>query len=266
MKIIFQFVLMIFVMGGSWFALSKINFVEKIKINDASVKINEQKIGDLLWQSIQTNETVIQNDSTNLVLEKIKNRICEANNMDASSIKIHLVEKSEANAFAMPNRHLIIYTKLIFDCDSATELAGVMAHEIAHMQCNHVMKKMIKEMGLGLLLSAVAGNTNFTIIKKILQNLTSTAYDRNLESEADAMAFNYLVKAKIHPKGLANMLEKFSKSEDGLSKKLSWLNTHPESIERADIIHKKLTLIKYDFEQIVPESDWQKFKSNLKMF
>jgi predicted Zn-dependent protease len=265
MKIIYQFAIMMLLMGICWYTLSCFNFIETIKINDATVKINEQKIGDLLWQSIQTTEVVIDNDSINNLVENIKTRICEANKIDATTIKIHIVEKAESNAFAMPNRHLIIYSKLILDCDNADELAGVMAHEIAHMQHEHVMKKMIKELGLGVLLSVVGGNANFSIIKKLMQNLTSTAYDRNLESEADATAFNYLVKAKINPYGFANILEKFSKVETELSNKLSWLSTHPESKERANIIHQKLSKTKCDFEEIVSESDWMNFKEQLKM-
>ena len=85
----------------------------------------------------------------------------------------------------MPGRHLIIYTRLIQDCKNANELTGVMAHEIAHMEHAHVMKKMIKESGLTLLLSIAGGNVGGEVVKGILRKISSTAYDRSLESDAD---------------------------------------------------------------------------------
>ena len=255
-KIFFQFLLLIALFIGTWLLLGKINFVKYFEIKNDTGKLDEKKIGDLFWKGIQQSETENENDSVKILLNKIKLRLCEANKIDASTIKIHVIEKSEINAFAMPARHLIIYTQLIQDCKNAEELTGVMAHEIAHMEHDHVMKKIVKESGLAMLFSIAGGGAGGEVVKGILRKISSTAYDRSLESDADATAVQYLQKAEIDPEGFGNFLYRLGdENEKDMPKQLYWISTHPESKERAAVIfsllkknHAKKTAVLNDEE------------------
>ena len=84
-------------------------------------------------------------------------KVCRANSIDRGKIKVHVLENSEVNAFALPAGHLVIYSGLIDDAGSAEELSGVICHELAHITEKHVMKSLAKELGLSVLISATTG-------------------------------------------------------------------------------------------------------------
>ena len=175
-----------------------------------------------------------------------------------------MLNKDEINAFALPNWHLIIYSGLIHNSDNQEEFTGVISHEIAHIELNHVMKKLVKEIGLSVLISMTTGNGGAEIIKETAKMLSSSAFDRNLEKEADIKAVDYLTTAKVNTEPFANFLYKLSDKEHEAPKYLTWISTHPDSRERAAYIVEynkdKLT----DYKPILSNETWEKFKVKLK--
>ena len=169
-------------------------------------------------------------------VDSIVTAICTANKIDRESIKIHILNKDEINAFALPHGHLIVYTGLIVNSDNQEELTGVICHEIAHIENNHVMKKLVKETGISVLISMTGGNAGSEIVKETAKVLSSSAFDRGLEKEADMKAVDYMLAAKINPEPFANFLFRLSDKEDELSQYVKWISTHPDSKERAEYI------------------------------
>ena len=134
-----------------------------------------------------------------------------------------------------------------------------MGHEIAHIANNHVMKKLSKEIGLTVLLSATTGGKGGAIVKEILKTLSSSAYDRTLEKEADMASVDYLLKANINPEPFADfMFELAQKKEE--SDSLYWISTHPESEERAKYILSYLKDKKYKKIATISEKNWENYK------
>ena len=260
-KAFFQLLLLIAMFVGTWQLLSRVNFVKYFKVETNTGKLNEQKIGDLFWKTIQQTDIENDNDSVKILLNKIKFRICKANKIDAHQIKIHVIDKPEINAFAMPNKHLIVYTRLIQDCKNADELTGVMAHEIAHMQHDHVMKKIIKEAGLGIVVSIIGGNASGAVIRNILHKISSTAYDRSLESDADETAVQYMVKADVDPEGFGNFLYRMGEDESDAPKQLYWISTHPESKERAAVIFSLMKKQTYKKTPVLTDEELKQLKT-----
>lgn len=231
-KLLLQFLTIIVLFFATWFLLSKVDWATIFKVGQATKK-TEEKLGDLYWELIKRSENEIHSASATAALNKMINRICKNNAIDSTKIKIHLVKNDEVNAFALPNNHLVVYSGLIAACEHEAELCGILSHEIAHMEKNHVMRKLIKEAGISVLISISTGSGGSEMIKETLKLLSSTAYDRNLESEADMTAVNYLINANIDPEQFANFLYKLSKEEVNLPDQFSWISTHPGSEERA---------------------------------
>lgn len=220
----------------SWFSLSKINWVQILRVEKAT-NTTEEKLGDLFWEFIKKTESEVKTKSVNVALDSIVSKICTANDIDKSTIKVHIIESNEINAFALPNRHLVINSALILDAKNEAALSGVICHEIAHIQLSHVMKKLVKEIGLAVLISMTTGKSGSGAIQEGLKLLSSSAYDRNLEKEADLKAVDYLIKADINPAPFADFLYQFSESEEIPELKyLTWISTHPDSKERAEYI------------------------------
>ncbi|HAQ18253.1 MAG TPA: peptidase M48 [Prolixibacteraceae bacterium] len=234
-KILIELVLTGAIIAVVWLGLSQIDWMKLLNI-EPTTQTTEEKIGDLFWKMLKNTESEITSDSIVASVDSMLTRICTANSIDRKKVKLHLLRKDEINAFALPNNHLVIYSGLITSCENEAELYGVLAHELAHMEKNHVMNKLIKEIGLSVLISMSTGNGNTEIMKEALKHLSSTAYDRKLETEADLTAVDYLEKAGIDPEPFANFLYSLADETKNLPSQIYWISTHPESKERAEKI------------------------------
>ncbi|MCA6433919.1 MAG: M48 family metallopeptidase, partial [Cytophagales bacterium] len=197
-KTIIQGSITVLLFFGTWFALTQIDWVKVFNVQKVTDK-TEQKLGELFWEVFKKTE----NESTKApvvnAIDSIVTHICTSNAIDRKKVKVHVLNKDEVNAFALPNGHLIVYTGLIVNSDSQEELTGVICHELAHIELNHVMKKLVKEIGLSVLISMTTGNGGPEVIKQAAKMLSSSAFDRGLEKEADIKAVDYLIQAKVNP-------------------------------------------------------------------
>lgn len=261
-KIIVQGVITILLFFGTWFALTQIDLINVFKVQKIT-NTTEQKLGDFIWETFKKTEKENKNIHVTNSIESIVNQICKSNKIDRETIKIHVLNNDEINAFALPNGHLIVYSGLILNSDNQEELTGVICHEIAHIELNHVMKTLVKEIGLSVLISMTTGNAGAEIIKETAKILSSSAFDRSFEKEADIKAVDYLVSAKVNPEPFANFLYKQSNKEYDATDYLTWFSTHPDSKERAEYIieysKNKLT----DYESILSIETWEKVKVEL---
>lgn len=238
-KILLELLLSVLLMAVVWFGLSRVDWMKLFNIEQATQN-TEEKIGDLFWKMLKSSETEISSDSIVAPVDSILTRICTSNSIDRKKVKLHLLRKDKINAFALPNNHLVIYSGLIAACENEAELYGVIGHELAHMEKNHVMNKLIKEVGLSVLISMSTGNGSPEVIKATLKQLSSSAYDRSLETEADLTAADYLIKTGIDPEPFANFLYRLADETKNLPNQIYWISTHPESKERAEKIIEQI--------------------------
>jgi beta-barrel assembly-enhancing protease len=238
-----------------WFALSRINYTGTEKYKELSEQ-KEKLLGDLLIKQILNTNNEIENDSVTTILNKIKKLICIRNNIDTSSINLYLIKNHEVNAYAFPGNNMVVHSGLILFCESPEELAAVIAHEIAHIEKNHVMQKLTKEIGISLL-SAIIGNNNNEIVGEITRMISSNYYSRDLESEADEVAVKYLANAGVNPSVLANFLFRFTQNYPDLPKELEWVSSHPIAKERAAEILSQSESISFEEIPILDDNLWQ---------
>lgn len=257
-KTIVQGIILIFSFFSTWFLLQEVNWMSLFQVKQSTEKL-EQKLGELCLDVFKAADQ--ENDNPFLIntIDSIVTRICSENKIERDKIKVHVINKDDVNAFALPDGHLVIYTGLISASANPEELSGVISHEIAHIELNHVMEKLLKEVGLSVLVSMTTGNNNPEIIKETAKTLSSSAFDRNIEKEADIQAVDYLIKANINPKPFANFLYKLSLREGEASKYLSWISTHPNSKERAEYIIERCKNRTLKNKSIVAAKTWEKF-------
>lgn len=257
-KTIFQGLIIVSAFLLIWFGFSQLDFMKFFKVQERTEKV-EHKLGDMIWDEIQDSEDIITNDTIVKSLNNLLKPLCEANNINRDSLKVHIVIKDEVNAFALPNNHLVVYTGLIEDCKRQEALQGVLGHEIAHIEKNHVMKKLSKEIGYSVLLTATGGSKGGQLARQILKTLSSSAYDRKLEKEADITSVDYMLKAMIDPKPMADFM--FQMAQDHKSdKNMEWISDHPDSEERAKYILEYIKGKKLKSKVSITEKDWKTFK------
>lgn len=262
-KIIFRLIIIISLFVGALFAANQVDWMGMFNIKE-NISSTEKKLGELFWEYFHKNNKEVKLDEVKLPLDSLLSAICTANNISKEDITLHIIETEEVNAFALPNKHLIINTGLILAVKNEAELSGVIGHELAHIQLEHVMKKLVKEMGLAVLISMTTGNGNSQMIIEALKTLTSSAYDRSLEEAADLKSVDYLVKANIDPAAFADFLYGLSSNNAQLDKYLSWVSTHPYPKERAETIIYHCQNISYKKETVLDLETWSKLIQSTK--
>ncbi|HBH49686.1 MAG TPA: hypothetical protein DDX98_13665 [Bacteroidales bacterium] len=248
-----------------WFALSRINYTGAEKLQEISEN-RENLLGELFIEQLTIANQEIEHGSIPKNTNYIFNHICESNNVDTSSIKLLVIHNEDINAYAFPGRHIVIHSGLIKYCKTPEELASVMAHELAHIEKDHVMKKLTKEIGITLISAIISGNGNREMIGEMIHMISSNHYSRDLESEADAVAVEYLANANINPENLANFLFRFSNDYADVPKQLEWVSTHPIAKERAAEILNLCNEIDIEEKPVIDANRWEHLKTEMEQY
>jgi len=261
-KIFFQGFSLVVLFFAAWFALRQVDWMAVFKVEQVT-KTTEEKLGDLFWDIFGKTEKDLRSSDIIGPVDSILTKICRANDIDRSQIKLHILDNEEVNAFALPNKHLVVFSGLILASENEAELSGVIGHELAHIQLNHVMKKLMKEVGLSMLISMTAGGGGTEIIRETAKMLSSSAFDRELEREADIKSVDYLIEADIRPDAFADFLFRLGDDQPEMLKNLTWISTHPDSKERAEYIIKYSRGRSDGGKPVLGEEAWEALQTTL---
>ncbi len=263
-KLLIQGILIVALFFTVWYCLAKINWVNILKVERITNE-TQKKLGDIIWESYTKTEKLNKNTFVDTLINSLVNKICVSNSIDPQSIKVHIIIKEEVNAFALPNNHLILYTGLIAAAQNEEALCGVISHELAHIALNHVMKKLLKQLGISVISSISKGNGGAEIINQTVKILSSTAFDRSLEKEADIKAVDYLQNTLINPLPFADFLFNLSKTNNYSSQGVgNWVSTHPNPIERSTYIVAYSKNKQVQYETIFNNQTWQQLQKGVK--
>lgn len=142
-------------------------------------------------------------------------------------IAMTLIDVGVFNAAALPGGQIVIFDGALRDSPNPDAMAGVLAHEIAHVRRRHVTQALIRELGIGALIRLFAGGVGANA-----QQLVALSYTRSNEEEADRDAIAALDRANIDPRPTAALFRSLDKQDGGFGD-VEWLNSHPKSGERA---------------------------------
>jgi Zn-dependent protease with chaperone function len=201
----------------------------------------EKAIGDKIWDIYKKDKTILSNKTSVKVSEEFLNRL----KFDPKfHIKIHIVEDSIVNAFALPGGHIILNSGLILNAETPEEIAGVLSHEISHITQRHVLRQMIQMIGVYGGLSIIVGDVGGALAT-ILQGsafFLQMKFSQDFETEADSEGIRILVESQVSPLGLQSFLEKIKKKEEDTKileeqeKVLEFFQTHPNTSSRIEFI------------------------------
>lgn len=261
-KVFLQAAFLLILFFGSWYILAQIDWMKILKIEHISNK-TQTKIGNIIWASIEENEYVYDDPFVVKTMDSLVNHLKSNNYFEIEDIKLHVISKEEKNAYALPDGHIIIYSELIQLADAPEEILAVIAHEIAHIQLGHVAQKFKKELAINSILSVSAGKANSEIFREAAKVISSKAFDRSYEKQADLQAIEYLNNAKVNPEALITILEKLKNSD--FSTHFEWINSHPNVENRSYYIRDHInTLIKpTGYLNIIHTNSWQILQNSI---
>jgi len=183
---------------------------------------------------------------------------------------IKVIDSDEVNAFALPGGFFYVNKGLILAADNEAELAGVMAHEIAHVCARHAMENEAKMRALdyGLLAGMILGGG---IIGNVLYNgggmiegMAFLKFSRGAEEEADKLGIQYMWAAGYDPNAMATMFEKLeakNKKKPGTISKL--FATHPAPPERRAAAIALAARFPEREEYVISSSEFQRVKNRM---
>jgi beta-barrel assembly-enhancing protease len=161
-------------------------------------------------------------------LEALVERVAPGATKGANGIKVAALDVDMFNAAALPGGYIVVFKPTITETDPDA-LAGIVAHEVAHVRRRHVTEALIRELGIGALIRLFAGD-----IGANAEQIVALSYTRSNEAEADADAILMLKRAGISPKPTAELFDRFSKERDeGSGYNSEFLQSHPLSAKRA---------------------------------
>ncbi len=183
---------------------------------------------------------------------------------------IKVVDTDEVNAFALPGGFLYVNKGLILEADNESELAGVLAHEIAHVTARHATERMTK--GQLLQFAAipalfVGGGLAGVGIQNGLGlglNLAVLGITRKSEAEADQLGTQYLWNTDYDPHGFITFLEKLeAKQKDKPGKFAGFFRTHPTPESRIEKVQEEISYLPRKDEYVVSSSEFERVKARL---
>ncbi|HUE89126.1 MAG TPA: M48 family metallopeptidase [Vicinamibacterales bacterium] len=165
-----------------------------------------------------------------------------------------VVNQKEINAFALPGGPMFLHRGMMEAAKSEGEMAGVMAHEIAHVALRHGTAQATKAQGFqigavaGQILGAIVGGTAGSIIAQGSQfglGAYFLKYGREYEREADLLGAQIMARAGYDPRRMADMFRTIEKQSKG-SGGPEWLSSHPHPANRYEAIQNEASMLRIE--------------------
>ncbi len=233
----------------------------------------EIALGKQLAQEVDKSAKFIDDPVVNEYVNRVAQNLVR--NSDARvPFTIKVIDSDVVNAFALPGGFFYVNSGLILHADEESELAGVMAHEIAHVCARHGTKQATKGEIINLASIpamifipyswagyAIYQGMNFAI------PLTFLKFSRADEREADYLGLQYMYKAGYDPNSFVAFFEKVEadeKKEPGTIPKV--FSTHPPTPDRIEATQKEIaTILPARDQYIVTTSEFDQVKHRLQM-
>jgi predicted Zn-dependent protease len=245
--------------------------------------IGNRKVGGLDWYSIEKEirmgkEYAQQVEQTvkliqDPVITEYVNRVGQnlVRNSDAKvPFTIKVIDSDEVNAFALPGGFFYVNSGLILAADEESELAGVMAHEIAHVAARHATRGQTRADIANIAtipLIFIGGGIGYAArqVAGIGLPLTFLSFSRGFESEADYLGLQYMYKAGYDPNSFVSFFEKLEAQEKKKPGSLAKaFRTHPLTPDRIQKTQSEIaTILPARDQYIVTTSEFDQVKARL---
>ncbi|MEX2123105.1 MAG: M48 family metalloprotease [Woeseia sp.] len=210
-------------------------------------KSEESRIGQAIMRNIRASGKLVEDPQITEYVNEIGHRVAAYANDGEHSFNFFVVNDPNINAFALPGGFIGVHTGLLEATRSEDELAGVLAHEIAHVTQRHIARAvhanqrqsiLSTAIMLGAILAGAAGGSGDAMQGAIAVAQGSAAqqqinFTRSNEYEADRVGIAALADAGFDPQGMASFFEVISRDTRPVESRIpEFLQTHPVSSAR----------------------------------
>jgi beta-barrel assembly-enhancing protease len=200
----------------------------------------EWQLGNQLSQDVEKQVRLNNDPAVNAYIRDMGQKIVAqaAPPFNQLPWQFHVVQDDAINAFAIPGGHVYVNTGLIKNARNASELAGVMAHEISHVLARHSTEQLSRQYGLSVIAGAVLGQNPGQLTQIAAQIVAGGAlarFSREAEREADEIGIQAMAAAGYNPMGMATMFQLLLEHQQSQPSRVEqFFSTHPLTQERLE--------------------------------
>jgi predicted Zn-dependent protease len=237
--------------------------------------LQERRLGESIMREIRADRAYYDEAEATDYVNNLGNRLASRSIEARQHFEFFLIRDSQINAFALPGGFIGVNTGLILAAQAESEVAGVMAHEIAHVTQRHIARMLMQQdqsavatlgaIAAALLLSRVSTQAAEAAIAfgqaGAIQNQLN--FTRDNEREADRVGLQILDQAGFDPRGMAAFFERLQRAtrvyEAGAP---SYLRTHPLTFERIADMQNRTEQLGY--RQVPDSIEFQLIRAKLR--
>ncbi|MFZ4535370.1 MAG: M48 family metalloprotease [Propionivibrio sp.] len=236
----------------------------------------ERRIGESIMNEIRLREpSYVDDPEINDYLNSLGRRLVESSANPTGDFHFFAIRDNTVNAFAMFGGFIGVNTGTLLTAQSESELAGVIAHEIAHVTQNHLARQIAKEkqntipsmiaMAVGILAARANSDIAMATIASAQAGVVQAqlAYTRDFEREADRLGYQSLDKAGFDVRGMGDFFERLQKAGRLYENNAPvYLRSHPLTLERISDIQNRSQGSPY--RQVVSSLDFNLVRAKLR--
>jgi beta-barrel assembly-enhancing protease len=191
----------------------------------------EKKLGDSILQSLKSSGGLISEGAAVDAVASIGKKLTSGSRYQ---YRWFIIKDSSINAFAAPGGIVVVNSGLLKKADSANELAGVLAHEVQHVEQRHALKNMLNSAGVAAVALVVLGDAS-TVLMVMAHQVSTQFFSRQVEAEADEKGLALLAKKQMQREGMPSFFKKIAAEYKDAEKMPAWLSSHPDTLTRIQL-------------------------------
>jgi len=217
----------------------------------------DEKIGRMAIETMDVGERLGADNPASRLVTEIVDQLKPHAKIPEMDFRVRVVRKDDVNAFALPGGQIVVFSGLIEKADSAEQLAGVLAHEMAHATLRHGLQSVGQSLGIVAAVEFMVGDVGglLALGSQVAQESILTSYSRRAETEADLEGARMLHAAGLDPREMAGFFEKLQEDEGELPGVVAWISTHPQHEDRIRTIG--------DYETTLERREYRKLEVDL---
>ena len=215
----------------------------------------EKQLGELALAQVRAQGGISEHDVAQQTLQEIGRKLTAGSRYQYRWL---VKQDDTVNAFAMPGGIIVVHTGLLRQAGDPGELAGVLAHEVQHVEQRHSLRQMISSLGWGALVGVTIGD--ISAVAAMLAHQAGTLYfSRDMEEEADRLGLLALQRAQIRPDGMLRFFQELDDKDKASVP--GWISSHPQTAARAQQIESLIAATPCPVCTPLTSQHWQAMKA-----
>ena len=224
----------------------------------------DKQIGKHSYETMDSGGPEVHDEVVVAAIRQMVDRLAPHASLSELTFDVHVIQSDQVNAFCLPGGVIVVYTGLIQAAEQPEQVAGVLAHEMAHATLRHGLQRISQSLGIAAAANLLIGDVEGILVlgSELFQLASINSYSRGQESDADAEGVRMMHAAALDPLSMAQFFEIMKEEAVNLPAELAWISTHPDHDARIISIREQMgTLPPQDYQAL--EINWEDVQARI---